>query len=145
MSMDKVRGYSLLELILVCGFIGSVSTWGLLMFQGTAEQHKLHMAGDALLSAVTAARIQAVAKNLAIQIRVHPSRRKFGVALKDADPQVWQDLPSGVEFSTVPRRPPTFYSRSYASPAGTFILENSRGQIRVIVSLSGRVRWQRNR
>ena len=143
MSMDKARGYSLLEMLLVCGFIGSASTWGLLMFQGTAEQHKLHLAGEIFLSAVTAARVQAVAQNLAIQIRVHSNRRKFGVAMKDAEPQLWQDLPSGVEFSTVPRKPPTFYSRSYASPAGTFILENSRGQIRVIVSLSGRVRWQR--
>ncbi len=141
--MDQARGYSLLEVLLVCGFIGSVSTWGLLIFEGTAEQHKLQLAGEAFLSAVTAARVQAVAKNLAIQIRVHSNRRKFGVTVRDAEPQVWQDLPSGVEFSTVPRKPPTFYSRSYASPAGTFILENSRGQIRVIVSLSGRVRWQR--
>ncbi len=141
--MDTARGYSLLEVMLVCGLIGTGSTLGLSISNGIAEQHRLHLAGESFLSAVMAARFQAVAKNLAIQIRVHTNGRKFGVAVKNTEPSFWQDLPSGVEFSKTPRKSPTFYSRGYASPAGTFILENSRGQIRVVVSLSGRVRWER--
>ena len=141
--MDTARGYTLLEVMLVCALIGSGSTLGLSVVNGIAEQHRLHLAGESFLSTVIAARFQAVAKNLAVQIRVHESHRKFGVAVKDSEPQFWQDLPAGVEFSKTPRKPPRFYSRGYASPAGTFILENSSGQIRVIVSLSGRVRWER--
>ena len=141
--MEKAQGYSLLEVVLVCGLIGSVSIMGLSIFQGIAQQHRLHLAAETFLSAVTAARFQAVAKNLALQIRVHSNHRRFAVTTKDAEPQFWQDLPSGVEFSTVPRRTPTFYSRAGASPAGTFTLSNSSGQIRVIVSVSGRVRWER--
>ncbi len=143
--MDTARGYSLLEVMLVCALIGSGSTLGLSILNGITEQHRLHLAGESFLSAVMAARFQAVAKNLAIQVRVHASGKKFGVAVKDSEPQFWQDLPAGVEFSKKPRKPPRFYSRGYASPAGTFILENSRGQIRVVVSLSGRVRWERTR
>jgi len=143
--MDTARGYSLLEVMLVCALIGSGSTLGLSILNGIAEQHRLHLAGESFLSAVMAARFQAVAKNLAIQVRVHASGKKFGIAVKGSEPQFWQDLPAGVEFSKTPRKPPGFYSRGYASPAGTFILENSRGQIRVVVSLSGRVRWERTR
>ncbi len=131
--------------MLVCALIGSGSTLGLSILNGIAEQHRLHLAGESFLSAVMAARFQAVTKNLAIQVRVHANGTQFGVAVKDSEPQFWQDLPSGVEFSKIPRKPPTFYSRGYASPAGTFILENSRGQVRVIVSVSGRVRWERTR
>jgi hypothetical protein len=130
-------------MVLVCALIGSGSTLGLSVLKKIAEQHRLHLAGESFSSAVMAARSQAVAKNLATQVRVHRSRRKFGLAMKDSEPQSWQDLPAGVEFSKVPRKPPRFYSRGYASPAGTFLLENSRGRIRVIVSLSGRVRWER--
>ena len=143
--MDTARGYSLLEVMLVCALIGSGSTLGLSTLNGITEQHRLHLAGESFLSAVMAARFQAVAKNLATQVLVHARGTKFGVAVKDSEPQFWQDLPSGVEFSKIPRKPPTFYSRGYASPAGTFILENSRGQVRVIVSVSGRVRWERTR
>ena len=141
--MDTARGYSLLEVMLVCALIGSGSTLGLSILNGIAEQHRLHLAGESFSSAVMAARFRAVAKNLATQVRVHTSRRKFGVAVTDSEPQFWQDLPTGVEFSKIPRKPPRFYSRGFASPAGTFILENSRGRIRVVVSLSGRVRWER--
>ncbi len=143
--MDTARGYSLLEVMLVCALIGSGSTLGLSVLNEIAEQHRIHLAGESFSSAVMAARFQAVSKNLAILVRVHPSRRKFGLAVTDSEPQFWQDLPTGVEFSKIPRKPPRFYSRGYASPAGTFILENSRGRIRVIVSLSGRVRWERIR
>ncbi len=145
MLMDTARGYSLLEVTLVCALIGSGSTLGLSILNGIAEQHRLHLAGESFLSTVMAARFQAVAKNLAIQVLVHASGKKFGVAVKDSEPRFWQDLPAGVKFSKTPRKPPRFYSRGYASPAGTFILENSRGQIRVVVSLSGRVRWERTR
>ncbi len=143
--MDTARGYSLLEMMLVCALIGSGSTLGLSILNGIAEQHRLHLAGESFSSAVMAARFQAVARNLATEVRIHKGRRKFGLAVKDSEPQFWQDLPAGVEFSKMPRKPPRFYSRGYASPAGTFILENSRGRIRVIVSLSGRVRWERVR
>ncbi len=143
--MDTTRGYSLLEVMLVCALIGSGSTLGLSILNGIAEQHRLHLAGESFSSAVMAARFQAVGRNLATEVRVHASRKKFGLAVTDSEPHFWQDLPTGVEFSKIPRKPPRFYSRGYASPAGTFILENSRGRIRVIVSLSGRVRWERVR
>ncbi|MDA2929210.1 GspH/FimT family pseudopilin [Acidobacteria bacterium AH-259-O06] len=141
--MDNARGYNLLEVILVCGLVGSVSTIGLSSLQGMGEQQRLHVAAESLLSTVTGARFQAVSKNLAIQVLVHADHRKFAVVVKNEEAAIWQSLPRGVTFSRVPRKPPTFYSRGFASPGGTFTLTNRCGRIRVIISLSGRVRWER--
>ncbi|MFQ5928747.1 MAG: GspH/FimT family pseudopilin [Acidobacteriota bacterium] len=141
--MDNARGYNLLEVILVCGLVGSVSTIGLSSLQGMGEQQRLHVAAESFLSTVTGARFQAVSKNLAVRVLVHTDHRKFAVVVNNEEAAIWQSLPSGVTFSRVPRKPPTFYSRGFASPGGTFTLTNRCGRIRVIISLSGRARWER--
>lgn len=141
--MDNPKGYNLLEVVLWCALIAVLSGVSASFVKGITEQQKLHFAGESFLSTVAAGRFEAVAKNLAIQVRVHPDLRQFALAIKDQEPPFWRSLPSGVKFSKIPTRAPTFYSRGYASPAGSFILKNSRGHIRVIVSVSGRIRWER--
>ena len=142
-SPNHVRGFNLLEVTLWCLLTGTLSTVGLSVGEGIRDQQRLHLAGESLVSTVLAARFDAMTKNLALQIRVHPDRNQFTVALKNDEPDLWQSLPRGVVFSKIPSRPITFFSRGSAAPAGTFTLENKRGQIQVIVSLSGRVRWKR--
>lgn len=139
----RAKGYTLFEITLWCLLMGTLSTVGLSVGEGIRDQQRLHLAGESLVSAVSAARFDAMTKNLALQIRVHPERNQFTVALKDDEPDLWQNLPRGVVFSKIPSRPITFFSRGSAAPAGSFTLENQRGQIQVIVSLSGRVRWKR--
>ena len=141
--MEQSRGYNLFEVTLWCLLTGTLSTVSLSVVEGIRDQQGLHLAGESILSAVSAARFEAMTKNLAVQIRVHPNRDQFAVALQNDEPHLWQSLPRGVSFSKVPSKPITFFSRGNAAPAGTFTLKNERGQIQVIVSLSGRVRWKR--
>lgn len=141
--MKHPKGYNLFEVTLWCILAGTLSTISLTVIEGIRDQQRLHLAGESFLSAVSAARFEAMTKNLAVQIRVHPSRSQFTMALANDEPHLWQNLPPGVLFSKVPSKPITFFSRGNVAPAGTFILENERGQIRVIVSISGRVRWER--
>lgn len=137
------KGYQLLELMMVCSLLGFLSTTGLPLLQGIAEQEKLHAAGQAFRSAVAAARSQAIAKNSAVRIYIHKDRKSFATAGRDDQPNLWQNLPDGVEFSSLPTNLPTFYSRGTASPGGSFILRNSRGELSIIISLTGRTRWER--
>lgn len=137
------RGFSLLEIVLVCGLVTSVSTLGLSIMQAIDEHQKLQLAGESLCSAVAGARLQAVTKNLALQLQVHSNRQQFSLVVRGEAPTIWQTLPKGVQFSQIPGRPVTFYSRGYAAPAGSFVLTNRSGLIRVIVSPSGRTRWER--
>jgi len=139
----RAKGYTLFEITLWCLLMGTLSTVGLSVGEGIRDQQRLHLAGESLVSAVSAARFDAMTKNLALQIRVHPERNQFTVALKDDEPDLWQNLPRGVVFSKIPSRSITFFSQGSAAPAGSFTLENQRGQIQVIVSLSGRGRWKR--
>ena len=139
----RASGYTLFEIALWCILTGTLSGVSLTVIEGVRDQQGLHLAGESFVAAVSAARFQAMAKNLAIQIRIHPDRDQFAVALKNDEPDLWQSLPRGVSFSRIPSRSITFFSRGNAAPAGTFTLENKRGRLQVIVSLSGRVRWKR--
>ncbi len=141
--MKHSKGYSLFEVTLWCILAGGLSTIGLTAVEGIRDQQALHLAGESFLSTVSTARFEAMTKNLAVQIRVHASRSQFTMTLGNDEPSLWINLPRGVTFSRIPSRPITFFSRGNAAPAGTFTLKNERGQIRVIVSLSGRVRWER--
>lgn len=141
--MKNHRGFTLPELALVCGIMALTSTLGFSWLAGILGQQRLQLAADSFLSTAISARYQAVTKNLATQIRVHPDLQQFAVAAKDQPPLLWQKLPKGVAFSQIPSRSPTFYSRGFASPAGTFILSSGHGSVRIVISLSGRVRWQR--
>jgi hypothetical protein len=141
--MEAPKGYSLFEVTLWCILTGMLSTTVITVVEGIRDQQGLQMAGESFVSAVSVARFEAMTKNLAVQIRVHPGRSQFSMALGRDKPHLWVNLPRGVSFSKVPSKPITFFSRGNVAPAGTFTLTNERGQIQVIVALSGRIRWKR--
>ena len=139
----NARGYQVLDVILVCLLIGFLSTWGVVSLHRMADQQRLQTASQIFLSMLANARFHSVAKNLPTQIRIHPSGRKFALAMKDEKPSLWQNLPKGVEFSTSPANPLSFYSRGNAAPAGSYTLRNQAGEIKVVVSFTGRLSWER--
>lgn len=139
----NAKGFNLFEAMLVCSLVGLLSTLALPLLDGTVEQARLHRATHAFVSALSTARYQAVAKNAAIRIHVSTGRKQFALAEKGEVPRLWQELPRGTQFSSIPTSSPTFYSRGTASPGGSYILSNSAGQIRVVISPTGRVRWER--
>lgn len=139
----NAKGYQLFELLLACSLIGFLSTISLAVLNGVADQQRLHAAAHTFVSALTKGRSHALAKNAAVRVYVNENRKSFALAGRSETPVQWQDLPQGVEFSSIPSNLPTFYSRGTASPGGSFVLANRRGQIRVVVSLTGRIRWER--
>ncbi len=132
------RGFQLLELMLVCFLIAVGAALGASAWYEWVGQHRLHSAAEGLSTFLQGVRLSAVSRNAAIQVRVQGNR--YAMALRGSDAVVWQRFPQGVQAVRFPRRPVTFFSRGNAAPAGSFVLQNRSGQIRVVVSPTGRVR-----
>lgn len=141
--MRNARGFTLLDLVLVCGIIASAGTAAFSWLSGVIGQQRLHLAADSFISAANSARYQAVTGNFATEIRIHPDWMQFAITPKGRGVHLWQTLPKGVSFVRLPGRSPTFHSRGFATPAGSFVLANEYGSVQIIISVSGRIRWQR--
>jgi hypothetical protein len=138
------RGYTLLELALVCLISILVSTLGAGVWGRADEQVRLHSASRIFASALLQARSQAIAKNVPLRLHINPDGRRFAVEPANLQPASWQHLPSGVSFTGAPLAAPVFYSRGSIVPAGTYLLSNRAGSMKVILSPGGRIRWQRD-
>ena len=110
---------------------------------GLVEDYRLHSAAQILMGTATTARAVAMTRNARIQLRAHPDGDHLAASGLDR-PEVWTPLPRDVRVMATPRTPITFHSRGIAAPAGTWVLENRSGRVRVVVSPSGRVRWERD-
>jgi Tfp pilus assembly protein FimT len=53
-------------------------------------------------------------------------------------------LPAGVCITQSPRKPLRFFQHGNAVPAGTFVIQGQAGTYRVVVSVMGRIRVQRD-
>ena len=135
---NRERGFQLLELMLVCALIAVGSTFGVGAWYEWISRHRLHNAAVGLSAFLQGARLSAMSRNAAIQVQVQGDR--YAMALRGSDAVLWRRFPNGVQAAQVPRRPVTFFSRGNAAPAGSFVLQNQSGQVRVIVSPAGRVR-----
>ena len=67
----RSNGYQLLELMLVCSLLVSLSTFFLPFLGGIADQERLHSGSQAFRSALVAARYQSVAQNRAMCVYIH--------------------------------------------------------------------------
>lgn len=139
----NAKGYQLFEVMLVCSLLGLLSTVFIPLLDKIAAEDKLHASSQVFRSTLLNARSQAVAKNSALRVHVHQDGKRFAIARRGEEPAMWRALPKGVQFSRIPANLPTFYSRGTASPAGSFVLSNGAGQILIVISVSGRVRWER--
>ena len=136
-------GFQLLELTLLCGLLASILALGWSGWHGLRERHCLEGGRLEFLAAATQARHLAVIKGVAVQIGVKSDRRRYTLAVPQEASLSWRQLPQGVHFDSIPGRVLTFYSRGSAAPAGTYLLGNRSGQVRIIVAPSGRIRWKR--
>ncbi len=107
------------------------------------SEFRLHAASESLLGAAGLARSMAISRNTDIRLLVDPSSARFSLGSPDREPATWTPLPPGVGFVAVPSRPITFHNRGTAAPAGTIGIANEAGAIRVVVAVSGRIRWSR--
>ena len=130
-------------MVLVCALVGFLANLGFSSLRHLTEENDLWLAADSFLSTASTARFLAVARNLPVQIAVHPDHVRFTLVHKGDQPRTWNRLPGATRFTSVPQKLPTFYSRGFASPAATFVLGNGKGQIRVVISPTRRVRRER--
>lgn len=136
-------GFSLVELLIVLLLTAMLAAAGFELAEGIVKRHRLQSGCEIFVSAVERARSLAVARNDTFEIRIHPSRKSFAVAPAGSErPVLWRDLPRGVEFLRKPSRDVAFHSRGAAAPAGSFSLAASDQEIRVVIAVSGRIRWE---
>ncbi len=139
----KDRGLTLLELLIALTLISFSLTAGLRFATGLVRQHQLHGTGQQLVATLNQARRLAVARNAVIQLETDPAGKRFGLKPRgNSAPESWSHLPAEVHWRRLPKKPITFFPRGSAAPAGSLAISNSAGTLRVVVAVSGRVRWQ---
>ncbi len=134
------RGISYVEVLITCMLLAVFAGAGVTSVNGFRRAADLQMSCQTMVSDLNRARIQAISSNLPVSVIVRPDRLAYAV-VEAGDTARWRLLPRGVRLATSPARPVTFYSRGGAAPAGSFTIANSTGQVRIVVSPLGRVRW----
>jgi hypothetical protein len=138
----REEGYTLIDLIITCLLVIGTASLGLTGLQGMIEHHKLQAACQGMVSDLSRARVTAIAANLPVTVKIRKDRRAYSVT-ELGEAVRWRELPAGVAFSGGPKTELTFHSRGSATPAATYALLGRAGEISVIVSASGRLRWTR--
>ena len=139
----REKGYTLVEVVITCLLVIGAAGYGLNGLDGMARHHYLQAACQGLSSDLSRARVAAISGNLPVTVAIRQDRRAYSVT-EPGEKQRWRELPRGVSFASFPKTNLTFYSRGSAVPAATYVMANKAGEIRVVVSASGRVRWSRD-
>lgn len=139
---SRTQGFQLIEVMIVLALaVLAVGIAGASII-GIASGHRLDLGVRAFVSELASLRARAVSGNRVLSVQIDETKTRYGVAPPGGSPRSWIQLPPGVRFRGQPRRPVTFYSRGSAVPAGTYLIANSSGSIKVIVAASGRIRWE---
>jgi len=136
------RGFQLLECLIVCALIACLGGIGFGTLNGIIEWYRLQLGARVFVSQISSVRSSAISRNVSLSVLVDSAGESYGWALRKTESEAWRRLPPGVSFSRVPRNPVTFFSRGNAAPAGTFVLANRKGEIKVVVAPNGRIRWE---
>lgn len=134
------RGVSYVEVLITCMILAVFAGVGFTSMTAFRRAADLQASCEIMISDLNRARIRAISSNLPVSIIVRPDRQAYAV-VEAGDPVRWRVFPSGVRLTSFPSRPVVFYSRGGATPAGSFTVANASGQLRIVVSAFGRVRW----
>ena len=145
--LRQASGATLLETVVViaCGAILLVIA--VPNFDRLQQEWTLWGAAHLIESSLYWGRMHAVSANTSLAFEVDPDGRGYhwvdGYSGARFEETV-RFLPGRVQIVSFPRRPLRFYPRANAVPAGTYIIQGSAGQYRVVVSAAGRIRLQRD-
>lgn len=139
----NAHGYQLLEVTLTCLLIGFLASMAWPSYRQVRDHWRLSQGSQLFLSLVEQARTAAVGRNLTVQIRVSDDGGRTTMAPAGEEAEHWLTLPRGVLAVRRPKREVSFFSRGTAAPAGTFVLGNAAGKVRIVISPAGRIRWKR--
>ncbi len=139
-------GQGLLETLVVLGLVGILAGGAAPGVHRMNQEWALWGGVRLLESSLFWARTHAIAANDSLALIISPDGRSF----------FWQDpggsrylnserhFPAGVCIIQSPRRPLRFFQHGNAAPAGTFVIQGEAGTYRVVVSILGRIRVQRD-
>lgn len=136
------KGFTLIEL-LICSLLIAILS-GIVLGSWTAilDWYRLKTAGQALVTHLALARAESVARNVDLCLVITADQTQYGFSEPRSVCKVKRRLPQGVRFTRVPGRALTFHSRGVAVPAGSVVLGNRLGSLKVIIPPAGRIRWE---
>jgi Tfp pilus assembly protein FimT len=138
----KANGFQLFECMMVCLLVAVLGGLGGISLGKLLGRSRLESAAQEMIGHLGALRAAAVSRKLSLAITVGETGRSYGFGPRGEDPAAWRDLPPGVQIVDSPGSSVTFYSRGIAVPAGSFLLANEVGRIRLIIAPTGRMRWE---
>ena len=141
-TRGSAHGYQLLEVTLTCLLIGFLASLTLPAYQQVRDHWRLSQGSHLFLNLLEQGRTAAIGRNLTVQVRVSDDGGRATIAPEGEEAGHWLTLPSGLRVVRKPNSEISFYSRGTAAPAGTFVLGNTAGRIRIVISPAGRIRWQ---
>ena len=146
-AMRNIRGFSLLELLVVVALIAILTGLAVLGHRGIRQQLHLHMAARQVMMDLKLARMRAVREHVNYRIAFagggagYQMQRKTGSAYRDDGAPT--PLPRGIWITDCTARDDAimFVPRGSAGSFGTITLGNENGESRhVVVDIAGRMR-----
>jgi len=140
-------GTGVVEMLVVLGLLSIMAGAAAPGAQRMHQEWVLWGSTHALESSLLWARTHAISQNDSLALIVESGGKRYYWQDPDGGRYDYsvRDLASGVAIVQSPRRPLTFFPRGTAVPAGTFVVQSQAGTYRVVVSVMGRVRVQRDR
>ncbi len=148
--MDKLEfmrssGFSLIELLLALGLGMAVTAAALPSAARMLDAYRLEAAARGVAGDLELARMLAVTRNSQVAVRFDRESNSYWLLEGEELLAAARPLPRGVRLAEVMRRDIRFHSRGNAAPAGSVLIANPAGKIRVTVSAAGRVRRREER
>lgn len=138
-------GFSVCE-ILIAAAIGAVVTAGVVPFSvHIVHWIRLRSSAHDFVRELHRARLLAIAQGAPVKVEVRGADSSYRLVSASASLGVLGSEcrnAEGVLFRTLPSRPLAFHPWGTASPAGSYVMAGRTGGVRIVVSLTGRVRTE---
>jgi Tfp pilus assembly protein FimT len=143
----NASGVGLVEVLVVLGLLG-VMAGGAVPGMHRINQEWALLGGTRLVEgSLLWARTHAISANDSLIFVIDEDGRRFYWLGPDGSrfESSVRYMPAGIRITSSPRKPLRFYQHGNAAPSGTFVVEGAAGIYRVVVSVLGRIRVQRDK
>lgn len=141
----SLAGFSVCE-VLMAAAVGAAVTAGVVPFSvHIVHWMRLRSSAYDFVRELHRARLLAIAQGAPVKVEVHSADGSYRLVAASASLGVLGSEcrnAEGVLFRTLPSRPLAFHPWGTASPAGSYLLASRAGGVRIVVSLTGRVRTE---
>ncbi len=145
--MQSGKGTSLLELVVTIACGGILVAIAVPNLDRMKQEWTLWGAVHLVESSLYWGRMHAVSANTSLALEIDADGRGYHWVETTTGAVFEQSrrfLPGNVRIVSAPQKPLRFYPKANAAPAGTYVIRGAAGQYRVVVSIAGRIRIQRD-